>query len=282
MTSAKSLLYRMGVGFAGALGKIANSLDLRLKSPVFVIGTGRCGTSLLASILNSHPDIVGFPGEANELWHPKLYPFEQSRIEAPPIEVDPKQFTALSLRNWPPNHSKKIQDIFNGFHIIKGAGKVFFVKSAMISFMLPKIVDIFPDARFLHIYRYGPSVVASYFKKNRKKHSINAYTDEEYYQFCCEYWNSCILEIDRAQESLSLKAKNAYLEFSYEKICDEPESILKSIADYFGVDPSKFSFDLSTIQSTNYKADNNVHNNKFKEILRDTIYPAMKLKRYLS
>ena len=48
------------------VGSLAAALGYRTRSPVFIIGTGRCGTTLLVKILNSHPQLVGFPDEANE------------------------------------------------------------------------------------------------------------------------------------------------------------------------------------------------------------------------
>jgi hypothetical protein len=69
--------------------------------PVFIIGSGRCGTSLFVRILSSHGRLFGFPGEANDLWHPKSYPFSKRSIETPPILENPKLFTQISLECWP-------------------------------------------------------------------------------------------------------------------------------------------------------------------------------------
>ncbi len=43
--------------------------------PIFVMGTGRCGSTLFSRVLESHEDILIYPTEANNLFYPKTYPF---------------------------------------------------------------------------------------------------------------------------------------------------------------------------------------------------------------
>lgn len=98
------------------IGKLGNRFGAELKSPVFIVGTGRCGTNLLSDILKSHSGIAEFPGEANELWHPKLEPFELTALPVPPFEIDAKKFSEISIANWPPKHEERMRNIFAGFH----------------------------------------------------------------------------------------------------------------------------------------------------------------------
>lgn len=262
------------------VGKLGVMVGLELKCPIFIVGTGRCGTDLLIDALKFHPELVGFPGEANELWHPKLYPCEEAEIENPPIEVDPRKFTEVSIKSWPPHHSDKIRRTFEGFHFISGYNKLLLVKSAMISFMIPKIVEIFPDARFIHIYRFGPAVVESYVKKNFGTYSRYVFTEDEYRLYCARYWNSCILEIEKTKKSLSLQQRNAFFELSYEELCSNPESMLNSLARYVGVKEGAFDFDVSSINNRN-KARSYTTDRRWDEPLR-MMEPAMRLKGYIS
>lgn len=262
------------VGTAGRL------FGVKLTYPIFIIGTGRCGTTLLVRILNSHPGLSGFPGEANELWHPKLEPFEFASLDLPPIETDPKRFTQVSIANWPADHGKTIRDVFTGFHIMTGPSKVFFTKSAMISFMIPEILEIFPDARFIHIYRFGPSVVESYFKKNYGKYSRYAFTEKDYRLCCARYWNACIVEIEERKRNLSFGPKGQFLGFSYEGLCHKPGAVLAAIAEFVGVASNGFRFDTSRISSQNYKVANYDKDPERAELLR-VMSPGMELLGYL-
>ena len=71
----------------------------KLRNPVFIIGSGRSGTTLLINTLAVHDDIATYSGEANDLWHPQTYPWRDSKHRdfLPPIWVDPEDFTRLSL-----------------------------------------------------------------------------------------------------------------------------------------------------------------------------------------
>jgi len=263
------------------VGRIGRLLGSRVEHPCFIIGTGRCGTTLLVEILKSHPGLAGYPGEANELWHPKLEPFETTSLDMPPIEVDPKRFCEVSVANWPTKHGETIRDVFTGFQLIYGTSKIVFAKSAMISFMIPTILEIFPDARILHIYRSGPPVLESYFKKNFGKYSQHVFTEKDYRAYCAKYWNACILEIEQRQKDLSLETKGQFLEFSYERLCQSPRVVLDGIAKFLGVPANGFRFDSSRISSQNYKAADYAKNQEGAELV-DLMSPGLKLKGYLS
>ena len=263
------------------VGRIGRAFGFRVERPCFIIGTGRCGTTLLVDILKSHPSLACYPGEANELWHPMLEPFETTSLDMPPIEVDPRRFSEGSVGNWPPKHGQRIRDVFTGFQLITGKSKVFFAKSAMISFMLPKIIEIFPDARFIHIFRFGPSVLKSYFRKNFGKYSRYVFTERDYRAYCAQYWNACIWEIEQRKKDLSLETKGQFLEFSYESLCQNPRGVLNDVAEFLGVPSDRFRFDMSRISSQNYKVADFANNPEGAELL-GLMSTGMKLKGYLT
>jgi hypothetical protein len=262
------------------IGKTGRAFGSKARHPYFIIGTGRCGTTLLVRILSSHPALSGFPGEANELWHPRLEPFESATIDIPPIEVDPKRFSDVSVANWPPKQGERIRDVFAGFNLITGLSKVIFTKSAMVSFMIPSILEVFPDAKFVHIYRFGPSVVESYFKKNFGKYSRYVYTEKDYRVYCATYWNACILEIENRKRELSLDTRGQFLEFSYECLCQNPRDVLDDIAEFLGVASDGFSYNISQVSSQNYKVADYARNPE-RAALLGLMLPGMKLKGYL-
>lgn len=259
------------------LGMLLNRVPER---PIFIVGTGRCGTTLLVRILRSHPEILGFPAEANALWHPNFYPREKAKIIVPPIEVDPHQYTETSIESWPPGQVDKIRYTFAGYYAIWGYGKEFFVKSAMISFMIPKILEIFPDARFIHIFRSGPPVVESFFKKNFERYKNFEFSEEEYRLICANYWNTCILEIEQVKQSCELEQNRSIFEISYEELCNRPKYMLKNIASFIGLREGSFGFDISQIESRNYKVGDYLTDKNWADCLQ-VMEPGMQLKGYL-
>lgn len=246
------------------------------KDPTFIIGTGRCGSSLLVDILNTNKELINFFDEANDLWHPNLYPYNSSNISSPPIEVAPKKFTQKSLESWPPNHEYTIREIFLGWNYLNGRNKKLYVKSAMISFMIPKILDMYPEASFIHIFRNGPSVVNSYVKKNYSKYDNFELPKKEYCVACANYWESCIIEIEEMVKKYDLKKNNQILQFSYESLCNNTGKVLDQIRGYLDL-KSDFSYDKSKISSTNDKIEGEVD---FIELIKPYIKKGMTVKDY--
>lgn len=261
-------------------GTLAGALGRRIETPVFVVGSGRCGTTLLTDVLSSHPALLGYPGEANDLWHPRTYPFDVSRVAEAPIEADPAAFTALSMSHWPPGHERTIARAFAGYRLLAGPRRRLFVKSAMISFMLPAIDRMFPDARFVHLFRNGPSVVASYMKKNYGRYRRYHVPEDEYRRRVARYWNDCLLEIGRAGRDLGLVADGRLHEFSYEDLCERPDAELDRLAGFLGIDPAAFAYDTARIESTNYKVGAWGDDPVWEEPLR-LMEPAMNAHGYL-
>jgi hypothetical protein len=234
-------------------GRVLRTLGYRPRKPVFIIGTGRCGSSLLTSILSSHVSLVVFPDEANDLWHPKTYPFHRVLVDIPSIIEDPRSFTEISLSSWPGKHERRIGDVFSSYNFLHGPARTLVVKSAMISFMLPKILGLFPDARFCHIYRSGPPVVESLVTKDWVKYSDRFKSQADFRLSCAGYWNACITEINRRDTEYALADRGLLLEFSYEALCADPKAILVQMARFLDVPESGFQFNIQGIRSQDYK-----------------------------
>jgi hypothetical protein len=261
------------------IGRLGRFFGFKTAPPFIILGTGRSGTNLVEDILKTHPGISGFPGEANEIWHPMLEPFESSSLDVPPIEIDPHQFSEASVANWPIQHEQKIRDIFAGYQFIAGSSMVLFTKSAMISFLIPKILEIFPGVKFIHVYRFGLSVVESYFKKNYGKYTRHIYSEKDYRLHCAKYWNDCILEIEKTNKEFSLDSKGQFLEIKYESLCQNPRDVLVDLAEYLGVSADDFGYDISKISSQNYKADDRLNSLEGLDLLA-AMSVGMELKGY--
>lgn len=250
--------------------------------PIFIIGTSRCGSTVLTDVFKTHAGLAVFPTEANELWHPALFPFHQRTVNSPEFHEDPRKFSELSLANWPPGHRQLLYDTYSGFHALAGRSRQFLLKCAMLSFMLPAVLDLYPDARLIHIYRSGPSVVESMVSRGiSKSQSLNTQTAPEaaLRASCASYWNECMLEIDHFKNERGLAGKGQYSELSYEELCAQPAETMRRLADFLHIDPLVFKYDFTKIKSTNYKAGNYAADPRWAELL-DIIRPAMTLKGY--
>lgn len=238
LTDARFALYR-AVGAAVGRGSLGH--------PVFIIGTGRCGTTLLLRLLDSHPELARFPSEANRLWHPSLYPYELAETDIEPYVVDPAAFTAASLKSWPRAQPKRIVGTFAGYRWLRSSDRRLVVKSAMLSFMVPALDEIFPDAQFVHLYRYGPAVVRSYVSKELRKHP--SHTEREFRITCARYWNSCMAELNEQSKQLG---SHRFLEVAYEDLCTDPLGTLEGLAVFLGIKPSDWDINVDAIENRNY------------------------------
>lgn len=119
----------------------------RLDRPVFVIGAPRSGTSLLYSILRSHPAVAHWPGEAHEVWeadyHPALGGWVSNVLGAGDVEP------AAAAR------------IRRALFLAAGPRRRLVDKTPRNSLRVEFVDHLFPDARFVHLHRDGRDNVNS-------------------------------------------------------------------------------------------------------------------------
>lgn len=254
---AKSIAYR--------LAKISpDYFETRTKRPFFIIGVPRSGTTLLVNTLANHHDIATYPDEANELWHPQTYPWRYSAFKdsLPPIEVDPREFTALSLQYRDSSDEKRLRSVFGCFQYLM-ARECFLNKSSLISFMIPYILDQYPDAKFIHIYRDGRAVVRSWAEKLDAaiRQDIELYENQQFgishvdlIMYCANSWQEQMTEIATQRHRLELDKEGALIELKYEDFCKSPRDYLFQLTAFMGVSSRVFAErSLEHIKSMNYK-----------------------------
>lgn len=120
----------------------------RVEKPVFILGTGRSGTTILGIVLSMHPE-VGFLNEPKALWHalrddedligsysrrPARYRFDTADAERLVIHNAHKLFGAYLRATM----TKRVVD-----------------KYPELIFRVPFVKAIFPDAKFLFLARNG-------------------------------------------------------------------------------------------------------------------------------
>ena len=127
----------------------------RSKAPIFVLGAGRSGTTILGILLSMHCD-VGFLNEPKAMWHAALgggedligsYDRGAARYRLDAADATPEVIRTL-------------HHIQGAYLRLTGTRRVV-DKYPELVFRLPFVKAIFPDARFLFIARNGWDTCAS-------------------------------------------------------------------------------------------------------------------------
>ena len=261
-----------------------------LSRPVFVIGVPRSGTSLLTKMLLTHPEIGGFPQEGNQLWHPRLYPWraQSGAASVPPYEISPAAFTRASLSRWQPADSIRIKATFGVARYLCGT-PVMVNKSAMLCFMLPHVLALFPDAKFIHVIRDGRAAAYSRAVKEGQKMVEHAkiYHERGYFvsrsellEFAAQAWADSIEEIANRDVEFKLTETKRMMEVHYEDLCAQPIPTLARLAEFIGVAQDGASLDRihTNSQNTKYLGEIDV---VAVDRLTQIMASALRLKGYL-
>lgn len=118
----------------------------QLTRPIFIIGAPRSGTSLLYSVLRTHPDLSHWPGEAHEVWEADFHP---------------------ALTGWDSNVIKSVRErpeaahrIARSFYLVAGRKRLI-DKTPRNALRVAFIQSLFPDASFIFLTRDGRDNVNS-------------------------------------------------------------------------------------------------------------------------
>ena len=261
----------------------------KLTAPFFVIGSARSGTTLLIDVLRAHPALSVYPSEANALWHPEGYPWREtaSRNRPPPLWIAPHEFTRASVAHRTPAQTRALRAAFGAYQFVT-RGRCFANKSAMITFMLPYVQEVFPEARFIHLVRDGRAVALSYTKKKKKKIAGTAIYSEEGYDYpfeqmlvrMAEHWKDHIEEVEKQKRALKLEEQDRLLEIQYERFCSHPERTLQKVVEFMGLRPERMKHDeYAHVRSTNFKFRNELDAATLRQ-LTETMEPALSQKGY--
>lgn len=208
-----------------------------LTAPIFVLGCGRSGTTLLRLMLNSHSRI-SIPGET---WYYPDFHAERAAIAAWPdgewrdrltqriagspvfpqlgVSLDAlrDQLDSLSRDDWP--------------SVIACANLAFARseqkprwgdKTPGYVRCLPVIKELFPDAKILHVIRDGRDVVLSFLEQHFGPSGILEGAD---------YWRA---DVERGRRDGPRVFGASYHEVRYEELVANPERVLREVCSAIG------------------------------------------------
>ncbi|MCB2141176.1 sulfotransferase [bacterium] len=244
-----------------------------MPSPFFIVGSGRSGTTLLRLILCSHSKISIPP----ETW------FIIQLIEELPIdrylttcETELALKIITSHYRWPDmgidsndfrdkvDKKMKLIDIINivyAHHLKVENKSVWGDKTPPYIKIIPELIQLYPDAKFIHLIRDGRDVAASFYRLQWKGKWLSRSIIE---------WKESI------EKYLSYKNENIgdrILEIKYEDLVVHTERIIKKICGFIGqkFEPSMLNLENEILNKIPDR-EKNIHSKVFRRPQINDIY----------
>jgi hypothetical protein len=222
---------------------------------VFVVGTPRSGTTLLQSMLASHPQVLSFPEThyfkkiRGRLWRIRKLGVVSPRAAAHCLDrlvedVEPRVRRPDTLR-WSIDFSvygRSFRDVVDTACV--SAGKQAWVdKSPVHLHCIDDIAQAMPDARFVHLLRDGRDVTASFYERcledperwvpqvvrGRWRSQTFIREDNRLLAAVIARWNAD-LEI-----TLAWRADDRHLIVRYDELVNDPGVVLRRLCDQIGL-----------------------------------------------
>ena len=212
-------------------------------APIFVVGAARAGTTLLQSMIDSHPEValVGelhFFDQIMRLSAVIPEPFGEAafdQLRAGVLKCHSSQFVPdlvpaldLALRRLPaearPTYGLLFAHLLKAFAELRGVPRVGEKTPTNIRY-LPELVTVFPDAHIVHILRDPRDSISSRIRYPFSSPSVI---------FNTLLWKiEMIYAHDFAAEPTT--GSTRYLEVRYEHLVVDPTAVLSRICDFIGV-----------------------------------------------
>ncbi len=201
--------------------------QIKNRRPIFIVGTGRCGTTLLASMIGTHSNIVITPETA------VLFEIDQIFKSCDSTDSLVNMFTQstrwLDFQISPERFLQRLKcqrvltlpvildEFYACFTEISNKPR-WGDNTPAYSELLPKIIKIWPNAYVIHIYRDGRGVAGSWQKVPWGPKNI----EESAF-----LWRNRIIKC--REDS---KLCKYYHEVKYESLIQHPEEILRELCEF--------------------------------------------------
>jgi hypothetical protein len=204
---------------------------------LFIVGCGRSGTTLVRAMLDSHPDLAVAHESFFVPWVAHRRPLYESGAQ-----FDSRRFIcdllhAYDFSKWLLSSEEVEAALVNGHirSVAEGVRRVFELyarkqgkrryadKSPRYALHMGRIVDLLPEACFLHVIRDGRNVALSLIEQPFGPNSLGG---------CSIHWRDHVQHARAAGKALG---KARYQELKYEDLIDEPEACLSRLCDFIGL-----------------------------------------------
>jgi hypothetical protein len=209
---------------------------------VFIIGSPRSGTSVLAWALAEHPDFWT-SGETDFLYH--LFGRER---------LDEMWSVSGTEGGWLHRHGVTRPELMNALGLglnalisTRTGGRRWVDQSPTYTAMVPAISELFPESLFIHIMRDGRSVVQSMISSGFNTPWATDFTD------ACRTW---AWYVDHAV-AFGAQEPNRYLAVPYSFMNENPHACFRMILEFLDADFSEApgEFLASTRINSSYQPD---------------------------
>jgi Sulfotransferase family len=195
----------------------------------FIVGSGRCGSTLLRVMFDSHPDMavpveVYFPTTAPSAWFDSEGSIMVERAAEnlagrpwyPKLRLPSGAFLAQVRDRAPTNYADLIRCLYRTYADAQGKPR-YGNKSPMYVARLPRLAEMFPEARFIHIVRDGRNVALSYLENNFGPTDLAS---------AARAWR---IRVSRGRRAGYQLGEDRYAEVRYEDLLEDPERELRRL-----------------------------------------------------
>ena len=283
---------------------------MRIQQPIFIVGSGRSGTSVLYKILSTHPEVCWFSNYTDTFPGFRLLPLLHRILELPAIGTMAKLNIVRSTGtkfNIRPQEGENIYHNYCGFkyavkttkddrdpeiekkfkevierHLSLTGKTRFLNKRTANNQRIGLINSIFKDAYYVHMIRDGRAVANSLLNVSwwndtdiwwlGKKPSDWERDGRELIELCALHWKRDVEEILKHKVLFGER----YIEIRYEDLVADVKDIVNKITDFCGLRRSMKYADLlpQTLPNMNYKWIEQLTENQ-QIILNKTLEPFL-------
>jgi hypothetical protein len=223
-----------------------------IKSPVFILGCGRSGTTILGNLLAQHPSVT-YLHERRDLWT-AAYPETDIWTEHAGARHGKLVFTESDEN---PKKTRALRKLF-ALELRRSRRPILIEKLPINNFRLPFIRRMFPDCRFIHIWRNGLEVAQSieamsiqgrWFRPEQYRWNLLAEHAQSMPEtahlpaLCQSYYEKGLLEwrvsTEAAMSFLERLPQDNWLELSYSTFVADPFGTSERIADFLHLAPAQ-------------------------------------------
>ncbi|MGB3612660.1 MAG: sulfotransferase, partial [Elainellaceae cyanobacterium] len=214
---------------------------------VFIVGSGRSGTTLLASILNASEDIYipyesdfiarAFPyyhqdrSDLGEDDYRQIFRLFQLSAKQDGWGLSEDQVVSHLKARAPQTFAEVNSALYEAFHQQEKTEDLLWgIKAPVLIASLERIHKVFPQAKIIHVVRDGRDVYLSY----KKVHETSDITfGPKGVIENALYWTD---GLRRVSEFLKAHPSHQVYELRYDELLTNPEAVSKQLCDFLGIE----------------------------------------------